>query len=74
MINAIFGARAQVVLGVLMVVGFSVAWPITALTVFRHEPQGVLGLSYIALIVGGYNVIATGLGYRKTEHVLDNVT
>jgi hypothetical protein len=52
-----------------MVVGFTVAWPVTAVTTFRNEPQGILGLSFIALIIGGYNIVATGLGYRKTEHV-----
>jgi hypothetical protein len=67
--DVLFGARAQVALGALMVIGFTVAWPVTALTTFRHEPQGILGLSFIALIIGGYNIVATGLGYRKTEHV-----
>lgn len=67
--DGLFGARAQVALGAAMVVGFTIAWPITAATVFRREPQGVLGLSFIALIIGGYNIVATGLGYRKTEHV-----
>ncbi len=28
-----------------------VAWPITSLTVFRNEPQGVLALSWLAIII-----------------------
>jgi hypothetical protein len=29
-----------------------IAWPITSLTVFAAEPQGVLALSWLALIYG----------------------
>jgi hypothetical protein len=44
----------------LCLVGFTIAWPVTALTTFSDEPQGVLGLSYIALIIGAMgNLIAT---------------
>lgn len=40
-------------------IGFTLAWPVTATTVFRHEPQGILGLSFIAIIVGALgNLIA----------------
>lgn len=33
-----------------LVVVCVVAWPLTSLTVFRDEPQGVLALSWIAII------------------------
>lgn len=28
-----------------------IGWPIGALTVFRDEPQGILGLSFLAIII-----------------------
>lgn len=28
-----------------------IGWPVTAMTVFRHEPQGVLGLSWGSIIL-----------------------
>lgn len=66
---AVFGARAQVALGVLLTCAALVGWPLTAVTVFSGEPQGILGLSWLALILAGYNLVATGLGYRATERV-----
>lgn len=37
---------------------FSVfAWPTTALTVFRGEPQGILGLSWAAIILALLQIV-----------------
>ena len=44
-----------------------VAWPTTALTVFRDEPQGILGLSFLALIVESLNVVSTQDVRRQQE-------
>lgn len=44
-----------------------IAWPITSLTVFRGEPQGVLGLSWVALILSAANTILTAVVNRKTD-------
>jgi hypothetical protein len=71
-LRPLFGARAQIVIGALLFVGSCIAWPVTARTVFKHEPQGVLGLSWGAMILAGYNIVATGLAYRTTEHVKEN--
>lgn len=35
------------------------SWPITALTVFREESQGILGLSYMAIILECVVIIVT---------------
>lgn len=35
------------------------AWPITSLTVLAGEPQGVLALSWLALIYGAANTAIT---------------
>jgi hypothetical protein len=47
--------RAAVALFVVSIV----AWPITALTVFRDEPQGILGLSWFAIILTCVDIIIT---------------
>lgn len=36
-----------------------VGWPATALTVFRAEPQGILGLSWAALILTAVDILLT---------------
>jgi hypothetical protein len=36
-----------------------IAWPVTALTVFSGEPQGILGLSFLAIIVTCLDVVST---------------
>lgn len=35
------------------------AWPITSLTIFSKEPQGVLGLSWMAIILQAILLIVT---------------
>jgi hypothetical protein len=71
--RSLFEARAQIVVGATLFLGSCAGWPTTAVTVFKHEPQGILGLSWGAMILAGYNILATGLGYRKTEHVASAV-
>lgn len=45
-----------------------IAWPITALTVFRHEPQGILGLSWGAIILTALQlVVATDVRREQDE-------
>lgn len=51
---------ALIGVGWFMVIGSLIAWPITALTVFKDEQQGILGLSWFALIFAGYSVVAAG--------------
>lgn len=36
-----------------------VAWPATSLTVFRGEPQGVLALSWVAIVYAAVNTFVT---------------
>jgi hypothetical protein len=43
--------RARTVAAWILLAGSVIGWPVTATTVFRHEPQGVLGLSFLAIIV-----------------------
>ena len=44
-----------------------VAWPITALTVFRSEPQGILGLSWMAIILTALDILSTADIRKKAD-------
>jgi len=35
----------------------AVGWPLTALTLAKHEPQFILGLSWMAIIIEALNVV-----------------
>lgn len=43
--------RARTIAAWILLIGSIIGWPLGALTIFRHEPQGVLGLSFLAIIV-----------------------
>lgn len=51
------GARRHA--AALMFVASVVAWPVTALTVFSTEPQGILGLSWLSIILQAVTILAT---------------
>jgi hypothetical protein len=36
-----------------------IGWPVTAMTVFASEPQGILGLSWGASIITALDIIST---------------
>ena len=47
--------RVRLVIAWTMLLGGIVAWPVSALTFARSEPQFVLGLSFLAIIIEGFN-------------------
>lgn len=49
-----------------LLVACCVAWPVTALTVFSGEPQGILGLSFLAIIITCLDIIST-VDVRKQQ-------
>lgn len=51
------GCHTQIAISWVMLVGCVIMWPIAALTWARHEPQFVLGLSFLALIYEAFNAI-----------------
>lgn len=73
MIPALFSGAGQVGVGMVLTVLGIIGWPITAVTIFRGEPQGILGLSWAALIVSGYGLVAGGLAIRAAERVEEKV-
>ena len=71
-IKAVFGAKAQVAVGVLF----------TGATLFqawlwgihtKPSATGIFWLSIEALLFASYGVVATGLGFRATERVEEHV-
>jgi hypothetical protein len=63
-------AKAQFYLSLGMLLGAVVGWPLSALTWARDEPQFVLGLSWLALIIGSYNTIITAQVHSETDVVV----
>jgi hypothetical protein len=44
-----------------------IGWPLSALTWAKDEPQFVLGLSWMALIIGSYNTIITAMVNKEVR-------
>lgn len=67
-VAAVFGARAQVVVGAAFVVAtaFQAVW---WGAVSRPSTEAIFWLSVEALFFAAYGVMATGLGFRATERV-----
>lgn len=48
-----------------------VAWPLTSATIFKEEPQAVLALSWVALILQAVLLIATTDVRREQDEEAD---
>lgn len=57
--------RIWVWIGWTLLIGSLAGWPISALTVARHEPQVVLAISWIALGFSAAGVLVTAQAQRK---------
>lgn len=68
-LHAIFGARAQVVVGVACLAVGAAAWVYGATLHGEHLLAFVFHISMFFGCVACYAIIATGLGYRATERV-----
>lgn len=51
--------KVRIYFGWGLLVASILAWPITALTVFKDEPQGILGLSWAAIILTAIDILST---------------
>jgi hypothetical protein len=66
-VRALFGARAQVVVGAACLLATAVVW-----TYFALHPPTVEAVFHVSMFYGAaacYAIVATGLGYRATERV-----
>lgn len=64
-------ARWYVVFAWALLIGSLIGWPLTALTVFRHEPQGILGLSWLAILLTAADIVITS-NVRQEQETGDN--
>ena len=51
--------RARTIAAWILVVGSSIGWPVSALTWAKGEPQFVLGLSWLAIILTAVDILST---------------
>jgi hypothetical protein len=58
--------HARVVVAWCLLIGAIIAWPVTAFTIFSDEPPGILGLSYLAIILEAASLL-TSSQVRKDQ-------
>lgn len=63
---------ATIVLSWFMLLASIIGWPVTSVTVFRTEPQGILGLSWVALIISAGNTLLTAYTKRQADTAAGN--
>lgn len=51
-----------------LLLGSLIGWPVSALTVARHEPQFILGLSWLAITLTALDLLATTDVRTTTEN------
>lgn len=68
MLNVVFGAKAQVVMGIILFFA-TLLQTIYWLAITPPSVKAVFIVSMEALFFAAYGIMATGLGYRATERV-----
>ncbi len=58
--------RARTIAAWILLVAATLGWPVTALTVFRDEPQGILGLSFLAIILEAASLLTSSQVHEET--------
>ena len=61
-----FNPEMRMKMATVLLIVSVVGWPVTALTVFSKEPQGILGLSWLAVILTAIDILSTQ-DVRNTE-------
>jgi uncharacterized membrane protein YfcA len=51
--------RARTILAWTLLIGSLIGWPLSAFTVARHEPQFVLGLSWLAITLTAMDLLTS---------------
>lgn len=57
--------RARTIGAWVLLAASLVGWPLTAVTVFRSEPQGILGLSWLAIIIECGSLLTSSQVHEK---------
>lgn len=68
----IFADRVAQITAWVLFLGGIIAWPLTATTVFKDEQQGILGLSFLAIIYTGYQILQYMHKNKKLEKKVEN--
>ena len=64
--------RARTIAAWILLIGSAIAWPTTALTVFQDEPQGILGLSFLAIILEAGSLLTSSQVHEAQGRGGDN--
>jgi hypothetical protein len=59
--------RARTIAAWVLLVGSAIGWPVSAMTVFRNEPQGVLGLSWGSIILQAAELLTSSQLHEKQD-------
>lgn len=73
-VQVVFGARGQLVVGVLALGGSIAAWIYGARLHNEALIRFLFHVSMAALVLASYAIIATALGYRAAERIEENLT
>jgi hypothetical protein len=68
-LRVVFGARAQVIVGAIVLLGALAQWVYGTTLHGDALIRLLFHVSMEALVYGAYSIVATGLGYRATERV-----
>jgi hypothetical protein len=49
--------RARTIAAWVLLIGSAIGWPVSAVTVFSSEPPGILGLSWLAIIISSAELL-----------------
>lgn len=59
--------KLEVILGVTLLVGAIIGWPLSALTVAKDEPPFILGLSWLAIILTAADFLKTSRVHKDQD-------
>lgn len=59
--------RLEIALAWLLLLGSLIGWPLSALTWARHEPQFILGLSWLAITLTAADLLKSSRVHRDVD-------
>jgi len=59
--------RARTIVAWILLVGACIGWPVSALTVAKDEPQFVLGLSWLAIVLESASLLTSSQVHEDQE-------
>jgi uncharacterized membrane protein YfcA len=59
--------RLEVALAWVLLIGSLIGWPLSALTVAKHEPPFILGLSWLAITLTAMDLLKSSRVHRDVD-------